>query len=75
MLLCCSQLSHLCGGAHSFGGLTESPNPFAFPTWWGRGLLFQVWFHSDDMVYSESVMGIKPCDSGVVIGYQVDEFT
>ena len=30
---------------------------------------------SDDMVDSESAMGIKPGDSGVVIGYQVDEFT
>ena len=30
---------------------------------------------SDDMVDSESVMGAKPGDSGVVIGYQVDEFT
>ena len=27
------------------------------------------------MVDSESAMGIKPGDSGVVIGYQVDEFT
>ena len=27
------------------------------------------------MVISESVMGVKPGDSGVVIGYQVDEFT
>ena len=27
------------------------------------------------MVNSESVMGIKPGDSSVVIGYQVDEFT
>ena len=27
------------------------------------------------MVVSESVMGIKPCGSGVVIGYHVDEFT
>ena len=27
------------------------------------------------MVDSESVMGIKPGDSSVVIGYQVDEFT
>ena len=27
------------------------------------------------MVHSESVMGSKPCDSDVVIGYQVDEFT
>ena len=30
---------------------------------------------SNDTVDSESVMGIKPGDSGVVIGYQVDEFT
>ena len=30
---------------------------------------------SDDAVDSDSVMGIKPGDSGVVIGYQVDEFT
>ena len=30
---------------------------------------------SDDAVSSESVMGIKPDDSGMVIGYQVDEFT
>ena len=27
------------------------------------------------MVDSESVLGIKPGDSGVVTGYQVDEFT
>ena len=30
---------------------------------------------SDDVVDCESVMGLKPGDSGVVIGYQVDEFT
>ena len=30
---------------------------------------------SDDAVDSDSVVGIKPGDSGVVIGYQVDEFT
>ena len=30
---------------------------------------------SDDTVNSESVTGIKPGDSGVVIGYQVNEFT
>ena len=29
----------------------------------------------DDAVDSDSVMGIKLGDSGVVIGYQVDEFT
>ena len=30
---------------------------------------------SDDAVDSDYVMGIKPGDSGVVIGYQVDAFT
>ena len=39
----------------------------------GRGLLFQVWFPPDDMF--ECVMGIQPGVSGVVIEYQVDEFT
>ena len=28
-----------------------------------------------DMINSKSVVGIKPGDSGVMIGYQVDEFT
>ena len=41
----------------------------------GRGLLFPGLVPSDDIVDSECVMGIKPGDSGVVIGYQVDEFT
>ena len=41
----------------------------------GRVLLFQVCFHPDENFDSESVVGIKPCNSGVVIGYQVDEFT
>ena len=39
----------------------------------GRGLLFPDLVPSDDAV--NSVMGIKPGDSSVVIGYQVDEFT
>ena len=30
---------------------------------------------SNDTVESESAMGVKPVDSGVVIGYQIDEFT
>ena len=41
----------------------------------GEGSSFPGWVPSDDAVNSESVMGIKPGDSGVVIGYQVDEFT
>ena len=41
----------------------------------GRGLLFQVWCHQMMWSTLNSVMGIKPGDSSVVIGYQVDEFT
>ena len=68
------QPSHLYGGAYSLGGSAESHLFLCLPYMMGRGLLFQVWCHQ--MTWStESVMGIKPGDSGVVIGYQVDEFT
>ena len=40
-----------------------------------QGSSFPGLVPSDDVVDSESVMGIKPGDSGVVIGYQVDECT
>ena len=49
------------------------PNPPVFPTG-QEGPPFPGLVPSDDTVNSESVMGIKPGDSGVVIGYQVDEF-
>ena len=52
----------------------ESPNPL--PSLHdGEGSSFPGLVLSDDTVNSESVMGIKPGDSGVVNGYQVDEFT
>ena len=41
----------------------------------GEESSFQGLVPPDDRVYSESVMGIKPGDSGVVIGHQVGEFT
>ena len=41
----------------------------------GDGSSFPGLVPSDNAVNSESVMGVKPGDSGVVIGYQVDEFT
>ena len=41
----------------------------------GEGSSFPGLVPSDDTVGSESVMGVKCGDSGVVIGYQVDEFT
>ena len=69
------QPSHLYGGAYSLGGSLEShsiPLPSLND---GEGSSFPGLVPSDDMVNSESVMGIKPGDSGMVIGYQVDEFT
>ena len=69
------QPSHLYGGAYSLGGLAES-HPIPPPSLHdGEGSSFPGLVPLDDMVDSESVMGIKPCDSSVVIGYQVDEFT
>ena len=41
----------------------------------GEGSSFPGLVPTNDTVNSESVVGIKPGDSGVVIGYQVDEFT
>ena len=41
----------------------------------GEGSSFPGLVLSDDAVDPDSVMGFKPVDSGVVIGYQVDEFT
>ena len=69
------QLSHQCGGTYSFGGLAES-HPIPLPSLHGgEGSSFPGLIPSDDMVNSESAMGIKPCDSSVVIGYQIDELT
>ena len=69
------QPSHLYGGAYSLGGLAEC-HPIHPPSLHGgEGSSFPGLVPSDDMVDCESVMGVKPCDSSVVIGYQVDEFT
>ena len=69
------QPSHLYGGAYSFGSLAES-HPILLPSLHGGvGSSFPGLVPSDDTVNSESVMGIKPDDSGVVIGCQLDEFT
>ena len=69
------QPSHLYGGAYSFGGLAER-HPIHLPyLHGGEGSSFPGLVPSDDMVNSESVMGVEPSDSGVMIGYQVDEFT
>ena len=69
------QPSHLYGGAYSLGGSAES-HPIPLPSLHdGEGSSFPGLVPSDDLVNSESVMGVKPGDSSVVIGYQVDEFT
>ena len=63
------------GGVYSLGGSIEShqiPPPSLHD---GEGSSFPGLVPSDDVVNSDSVMGIKSGDSGVVIGYQVDEFT
>ena len=67
--------SHLYGGTYSLKGLAEShliPLPSLH---YGEGSSFPGLVPSDDTVDSESVIGVKPGDSSVVIGYQVDEFT
>ena len=60
---------------YSYGGLAEShliPLPSLHA---GEGSSVPGLVPSDDTDDSESVMDINPGDSGVVIGYQVDEFT
>ena len=39
------------------------------------GFSFPSLVLSDDTICTESVVGVTPGDSGVVIRYQVDEFT
>ena len=67
------QPSHLYGGAYSLGGSAESHPIPLLSLHDGEGSSFPGLLPSDDMV--DSVMVIKPGDSSVVIGYQVDEFT
>ena len=62
-------------GHTAFGGLAEShPIPLSSLHCW-EGSSFAGLVPSGDVVNSESGMGIKTGDSGVVIGYQVGEFT
>ena len=68
------QPSHLYSGAYSLGAWQS--HLISLPSLHdGEGSSFPGLVPSDDTVDSESVMGIKPGDSSVVIGYQVDEFT
>ena len=62
-------------GAYSLGDSAES-HPIPLPSLHdGEGFSFPGLVLFDDTVISESVMGIKPGDSSVVIRYQVDELT
>ena len=68
-------MPQLIGGVYSLGGSLEShliPPPLLHA---GEGSSFPGLVPSDDVVNPDSVLAIKPGDSGVVIGYQVDEFT
>ena len=68
-------MPQLIGWVYSLGGSIEShliPPPSLHD---GEGSSFPGLVPSDDAVDSDSVMDIKPGDSGVVIGYQVHEFT
>ena len=68
-------MSQLIGGVYSLGGSIEShliPLPSLHD---GEGSSFPGLVSSDDAVDSDSIMGVNPGDSSVVIGYQGDEFT
>ena len=66
---------HQYGVAYSSGDLTES-HPIPLPSLHCRkGSLCPVCVPPIDRVDSESGVDIKPGDSGLVIGYQVNEFT
>ena len=69
------QPSHLYGWAYSLGAWQRVTQSLCHPYMMGEGSSFPGLVPLDDMVNSKSVMGIKPGDSSVVIGYQVDEFT
>ena len=63
------------GGAYSLGGLAEGiPIPLS-SFHGGKGSSFPCLVPPDDTVESKSVVGMKPGDSTVVIGYWVDEFS
>ena len=63
------------GVTHSFGGSAASHLIPLTLLRVGEGSSLPGFVLPNDTVDSESVVRIKPCDSGVVIGYQVDKCT
>ena len=62
-------------GIQLWGNPAES-HPITLPSLnGGEGCPFSVPVPPSDTVNSESVVGMTPGDSSVVIGYQVNEFT
>ena len=61
-------------GHTAFGALQSHLIPLPFLCGWERHS-FPGNVQSNDMVISESVVVVNPGDSGVVIGYQADEFS
>ena len=73
--ICCSlAIPSIWWGIQLLGLGRESLDPSTFHAWWG-GVFFprfgSIWWHGGLRICD----GIKPGDSGVVIGYKVDEFT
>ena len=68
------QTFKLYGGAYSLG-TWQKITQFLPSLHGGEGSSFPGLVPPNDMVGSECVVGIKCGDSGVMIGYQVDEFT
>ena len=66
---------HPYGGAYNFGGLAEGYLIPPLSLHHGEESSFPGTAPHNDMVHSKSLEGIKPGDSGVMIGYQVDKFT
>ena len=65
--------SNMVGMCVIFGALAES-HPIPLPSLHGgEGSSFPVSAPPNDTFYSESVVGPKPGNSGVVISYQVDK--
>ena len=66
---------HFYCGTYSFRGLVETHLVPLHSLQGGEGFSVPGLVPSNEKVNSESVVDIKTGDSGVVIGYQVDEFT